>query len=289
MIRGWAVLTLLLFPQDGVEPLARDLESTEIPKIYHAIANLSALGEKAIPQLEARAKDAKGRVRDYLQLAADEIRAAGLLTGIPAPKRITMKSADRNVIELLGELRTKTGLAIALENLLGEEKLPEIPVDIRDATALEAFDAICKAGNVSSDGQRPDHALPGRLPGACRGSSTTTTSSASAASSWRRRRTSASRGAELPIQMEMLWDPAAAPCRFNPPVVVEAATTRGKKPDPAAAARRRPPKPTPEARTPARRRGTTEALVPPALPALAGSEKISVLRGSPPSGCPGRR
>src|SRR6185503_19959871 len=144
MIRGWAVLALLLLPQDGIEPLARELESPELPKVYLAVAGLSALGEKAIPQLEARAKDAKGRVRDYLQLAADEIRASSLLTGIPAPKRITMKSADRNVIELLGELRTKTGLAIALENLLGEEKMPEIPVEFRDATALEAFDAICK-------------------------------------------------------------------------------------------------------------------------------------------------
>src|SRR4030095_14958373 len=114
-----------------------------------SVARLSALGEKAIPEIEARAKGSKGRVRDYLQLAADEIRAAGLLTGSPAPKRITLKSSDRNVIELLGELRTKTGLALALENLLGEEKMPEIPVEIQDATALEAFDAICKAGNVS--------------------------------------------------------------------------------------------------------------------------------------------
>src|SRR6185436_9458614 len=133
---------------DAVEPLARDLESPELSQVYHSVARLSALGEKAIPVLEARAREAKGRLRDYLQLAADEIRAAGQLTGIPAPKRITLKSSDRNVIELLGDLRTKTGLALALENLLGDEKMPEIPVDIQDATALEAFDAICKAGNV---------------------------------------------------------------------------------------------------------------------------------------------
>src|SRR5262245_1072022 len=149
MIRGLAVLTLVLLQEgDGVGSLARDLDSGELPKVYHALAGLSALGEKAIPEIEARAKDSKGRVRDYLQLAAEEIRANAHLTGIPAPKRITMQSADRNVIELLGELRTRTGLALALENLLGEEKMPEVPVDIRDATALEAFDAICKAGNV---------------------------------------------------------------------------------------------------------------------------------------------
>src|SRR5436190_17824847 len=132
MIGVLAVLALLGVPQDAVEPLTRDLESPEIPKIYYSVARLSALGEKAIPEIEARAKGSKGRVRDYLQLAADEIRAAGLLTGIPTAKRITLKSTDRNVIELLGELRTKTGLALALENLLGEEKMPEIPVEIQD-------------------------------------------------------------------------------------------------------------------------------------------------------------
>jgi hypothetical protein len=274
MIRGWAVLTLLLFPQDAVEPLARDLESSEIPKIYHAVANLSALGEKAIPQLEARAKDAKGRVRDYLQLAADEIRAAGLLTGIPAPKRITMKSADRNVIELLGELRTKTGLAIALENLLGEEKMPEIPVDFRDATALEAFDAICKAGNVSilmDNGQimlyQGDYQ---ELPRFFYDHYFFRLGSFVVAKTADFRRPAVQ---SFRIQMEMLWNPVAAPCRFTAPVVVEALDDKGKSLLMPPEAPRKKDDPDDVEDEP----GAVSMLQ--LLPPSSGSEKISVLRG----------
>src|SRR3989442_1140232 len=149
MMRGLAVLLVLALQEDRVAPLARDLESGDLRKIYHAVGDLAALGEPSLPAIEARAKDAKGRARDYLNLAAEEIRSARLVTGIPPSRRISMKSADRNVVELLGDLRMKTGVALSLENLMGEEKLPEVPVDIHDATMLEAFDAICRAGNVA--------------------------------------------------------------------------------------------------------------------------------------------
>lgn len=274
MIRGWAVLILALLPQDAVEPLARELESAEIPKVYHALANLSALGEKAIPQLEARAKDARGRVRDYLLLAADDIRAASVLTGIPAPKRITMKSGDRNVIELLGDLRTKTGLAIALENLLGEEKMPEIPVDFRDATALEAFDAICKAGNVSilmDNGQimlyQGDYQ---ELPRFFYDHYFFRLSSFVVAKTADFRRPAVQ---SFRIQMEMLWNPVAAPCRFTAPVVAEAVDDKGKS-------LLVPPEAPPKKDDPddvEEEPGAVSMLQ--LLPPSPGSEKIAVLRG----------
>jgi len=273
MIRVLAVLALLGVPQDAVEPLARDLESPEITKVYHSVARLSALGEKAIPELEARAKESKGRVRDYLQLAADEIRAAGLLTGIPAPKRITLKSSDRNVIELLGDLRTKTGLALALENLLGDEKMPEIPVEIQDATALEAFDAICKAGNVSimmDNGQimlyQGDYQ---DLPRFFYDHYFFRLGSFVVAKTADFRRPAVQ---SFKIQMEMLWNPAAAPCRFNLPVVVEAVDDKGKS-------LLVPPQ------APRKKQDEDDEDEPAAvamlhlLPPSAGSEKITVLRG----------
>jgi hypothetical protein len=173
------------------------------------------------PEIEARAKDSKGRVADYLQLAADEIRATGLLTGIPPARRITLKSSDRNVIELLGELRTKTGLALALENLLGEEKMPEIPIDLHDATALEAFDAICKAGNVSilmDNGQimlyQGDYQ---ELPRFFYDHYFFRLGSFVIAKTADFRRPAVQ---SFRIQMEMLWNPSAAPCRFTAPVVL---------------------------------------------------------------------
>lgn len=274
MIRGGAVLILLVLQQDSVEPLVRDLESPELAKVYHAVANLSALGEKAIPDLEARAKLSKGRVRDYLHLAAEEIRAAHLLKTIPSPKRISMKSADRNVIELLGELRTRTGLALALENLLGEEKMPEVPVEFRDATALEAFDAICKAGNVSilmDNGQimlyQGDYQ---ELPRFFYDHYFFRLGSFVVAKTADFRRPAVQ---SFRIQMEMLWNPVAAPCRFQAPVIVEAADDKGKSLLVPADAPRKKDDPDEVEEEP----GAVSLLQ--LLPPSPGSEKIAVLRG----------
>ena len=289
MIRGLAVLALLALSEhhplvrvegvlmqdaDRVGPLVRDLESPDLHKVYRAVAGLSELGEPAIPALEARAKESKGRVRDYLQLAADEIRAAKQLAGVPPSKRITLKSADRNVIELLNELRTRSGLALALENLLGDEKMPEVPVDVQDVPTLEAFDAICKAGNVSilmDNGQIMlyqgeyqelprffyDHYF-------FRLGSFALTKTADfrrpAAQSFR-------------VQMEMLWNPAAAPCRFSAPVVVEAVDDKGKSLLVAADAAKRKDDPEDDEEEP----GPVSMLK--LVPPSPGSEKIALLRG----------
>jgi hypothetical protein len=230
MICGLAVLALALAPQeDKVGPLSRELESADVRRIYHAVSDLAALGEPALPAIETRARGAQGRLRDYLSIAAEEIRATRLTTGIPPLQRLSMKTGDRNVIELLGDLRARTGVALSLENLMGEEKLPEIPVDIRDATMLEAFDAICHAGNVTVTMENGQFMLyQGEYQDMPRffyehyffrlGNFVlmkTADFRKPAVQSFK-------------IQMEMLWDPAAAPCKFNPPVLVEAVDDKGK-------------------------------------------------------------
>ncbi|HVE39499.1 MAG TPA: hypothetical protein VNM14_06395 [Planctomycetota bacterium] len=275
--------------EDKVAPLARDLESAEVRKIYHAVSDLAALGEPALPAIEKRAQDAKGRTRDYLNLVSEEIRSARLTTGVPPVQRLSMKASDRNVVELLGDLRAKTGVALSLENLMGEEKLPEVPVEVRDVTMLEAFDAICRAGNVTvtmENGQfmlyqgdyqeMPrffyDHyffrlgnfvllrTVDFRKP---------------AVQSFK-------------LQMEMLWDPAAAPCKFNPPVVVEAVDDKGKNLiPPPPPVRKDPPKPV-EPKPP----GEAEEVEAEStsflqlLPPSPASEKLTMLRGYTTIGLP---
>src|SRR5437764_598628 len=104
MTRLLCVLILALpgLQDDKVAPLAKELESTDLRRVYHAVADLAALGDAALPAVESLAKESKGRVRDYLNLAAEEIRASG---SAPSPaRRFSMKAADRNVIELLNEL-----------------------------------------------------------------------------------------------------------------------------------------------------------------------------------------
>ena len=86
-------------PQDGAaERLAaagRDLDSGEAKRVYAAVQSVVQLGGAALPQIEARARESKGRVRDYLDLAAEEIRSAPHLPGYPAVKRLSMKRFER--------------------------------------------------------------------------------------------------------------------------------------------------------------------------------------------------
>ena len=295
MIRALAALTLLAVQEDKIAPLSRELESVEVRRVYHAVSDLAALGEPALPSIESRAKAAQGRARDYLNLIADEIRSARLTTGIPPIQRISMKTSDRNVVELLGDLRSKTGVALSLENLMGEEKLPEVPVDIHDATMLEAFDAICRAGNVTVTMENGQFMLyQGDYQEVPRffydhyffrlGNFVlmkTADFRKPAVQSFR-------------VQMEMLWDPAAAPCKFNPPVVVEAVDDKGKNLiPPPAPPKKEPHKPAdpaggkpPDASDPTED-GDSEAvsflqLVPPS----PAAEKIAMLRGYTTIGLP---
>jgi hypothetical protein len=297
MIRAGAVLILVLAPdafggqaappEDKLAAATHELESADVRKIYHAVSDLAALGEPALPAIEKRAQGAQGRIRDYLHLVAEEIRSARLTTGIPPVQRLSMKASDRNVVELLGDLRAKTGVALSLENLMGEEKLPEVPVDVRDVTMLEAFDAICRAGNVTvtmENGQfmlyqgdyqeMPrffyDHYFF-RL------------------GNFVLLRTVNFRKPALQsfkIQMEMLWNPAAAPCKFNPPVVIEAMDDKGKNliPPPA---KKEPPKPVePKVPGDAEENEAEATSFLQLLPPSPASEKLAVIRGFTTIGLP---
>ncbi|HEV3029085.1 MAG TPA: hypothetical protein VG457_16020, partial [Planctomycetota bacterium] len=83
-------------PQDlSADRLAlacRDLESNDPKRIFAAVQCVAQMGGVSLPAIEARAREAKGRVRDYLELAAEEIRSAPHLPGYPAVKRLSMKS-----------------------------------------------------------------------------------------------------------------------------------------------------------------------------------------------------
>ena len=90
MIRAVAVLLVLSLQEERVAPLIRTLESAgDVRKTYHAVADLAALGEPALPAIERRLKGVEGRPRELLQLAADEIRSVRMLTGVPPARRIS--------------------------------------------------------------------------------------------------------------------------------------------------------------------------------------------------------
>ena len=240
-------------PQDlSADRLAlacRDLESNDPKRIFAAVQVVAQMGGASLPAIEARAREAKGRVRDYLELAAEEIRSAPHLPGYPAVKRLSMKSTDKNVVELLADLRARTGAALSLDNLLEEEKLPEIPFEVKDATMLEAFDAICHAGNVTVSMQNGQFMLfTGNyvdLPRFFYGHYFLRLGDFEIVKTVTFRKPASQ---AFNLQMEMVWDPAAAPLRFKPVRVVEAVDDRGRSlvpipvaPDPAAKKENSPP------------------------------------------------
>jgi hypothetical protein len=282
MIRALAVLMVLALQEDRVAPLIRTLESAgDVRKTYHAVADLAALGDPALPAIEKRLQGAEGRSRELLQLAADEIRSVRMLTGVPPARRLSMKSADRNVIELLNDLRSRTGVALTLENLMGDEKLPEVPIDIQDATMLEAFDAICRAGNVTltmEGGQL--NLYPGDyadLPRFFYDHYFYRLQSFVLSKQVDFRRPAVQ---WFRIQMEMLWNPAAAPCRIGAPVVVEARDDKGKSLLPPPAKKEKPeepPKDVPEGVESAIDQQAVHPLE--LLPPSPGAQKLAVLRG----------
>jgi hypothetical protein len=89
------------------------------------------------------------------------------------------------------------------------------------------------------------------------------------------------------LQMELLWDPAAAPCRFGAPVVLEALDDKGKNlivpPLPA------DPKPKEKPEDPVVEIEPEGMSLLVLLPPSPGSEKIAVLRGVTTVGLPKTR
>jgi hypothetical protein len=214
---------------DRFAAACRDLESNDPKRIFSAVQGVSQMGGASLPAIEARARDSKSRVRDYLELAAEEIRSAPHLPGYPAVKRLSMKSSEKNVVELLADLRARTGAALSLDNLLDEEKLPEIPFEIKDATMLEAFDAICHAGNVQVTMQNGQFMLFAGafqdLPRFFYGHYFLRLGDFDIVKTVTFRKPATQ---TFNLQMEMVWDPAAAPLRFKPVRIVEALDDRGK-------------------------------------------------------------
>jgi len=214
---------------DRLAAACRDLESNDPKRIFGSVQTVAQMGGASLPLIEARAKESKGRVRDYLELAAEEIRSAPHLPGYPAVKRLSMKSTDKNVVELLADLRARTGAALSLDNLLEEEKLPEIAFEVKDATMLEAFDAICHAGNVTVSLQNGQFMLfTGAyvdLPRFFYGHYFLRLGDFEIVKTVTFRKPASQ---TFNLQMEMVWDPAAAPLRFKPIRVVEAMDDRGR-------------------------------------------------------------
>lgn len=147
--------TFLLFlpqeaPDDRLAGLLKEAEASDIRAAYRAVERLADLGPAALAAIEAAAKAAPEGPSGRLALAADEIRARrDLKAAYPQVRRFSATSTSRTTPDLLGDLRTTTGLDLEFGDLLEEENLPKVAVDFKDASPFEALAEICRAGSAS--------------------------------------------------------------------------------------------------------------------------------------------
>ncbi|HEX7898293.1 MAG TPA: hypothetical protein VF950_11075 [Planctomycetota bacterium] len=130
-----ALFALLL--QD--ETLLKELEGSDIPRVYRALETLAAGSPDARAALGARAAASSGRLKSHLLIAA---------RGPVAPaRRITLAGPSRSVLEWAQELARRADLPLNWDALV-DEKLPEVALEARDVLPFEALAALGRAADL---------------------------------------------------------------------------------------------------------------------------------------------
>ncbi|HYE97600.1 MAG TPA: hypothetical protein VEJ18_01765 [Planctomycetota bacterium] len=125
-----------------------DVDSPDPVRAQRALEALASGGPVARAGLLERAAAAEGPRRQRLEAAAQEAGLASENALVPPPRRFSLKAADRPAIEVLVELQARTGLPLELDGIEDQELAP-VSVDIRDATPLEALEAVARAASLA--------------------------------------------------------------------------------------------------------------------------------------------
>jgi hypothetical protein len=144
-------LLLALFVQEPsarIAELAPELQAKEVARVYRAVERLAELGAAAAPLLEARAKEAPADARPYLLLAAEQARHAATLPDGGRSRRFTIQYAPQNLGLLMQDFQRRTGAKFSLDGFAGEE-LPDVGVELKEATFGQALEAISRAGKMT--------------------------------------------------------------------------------------------------------------------------------------------
>lgn len=133
--------------ESGVSRLVDELVAPEVRRVHGALERLIALGEKAIGEIEKHSKTAGPRIRSYLELAVDDIRATRDLPPLDRlPPRVTVKSDHKTAPELFAQVQLETGFPILLEAPDKDAVPPNLKVELEGVTPLEAFQEIARRG-----------------------------------------------------------------------------------------------------------------------------------------------
>src|SRR5262245_3454911 len=140
-----ALLALLAVQDPDVDALLKQLEDESIEVREKAAAQLINLGEKAEEKVKARLAAAEGALKLVCQRILEQMAVPKKLRGILPPiRKVTIEAKEKNLREVMEDLRQQSGMPLELE------RIPEsqVTVSVRDATPLEALDAVCKSAGL---------------------------------------------------------------------------------------------------------------------------------------------
>ncbi|HZL73442.1 MAG TPA: hypothetical protein VFC86_13350, partial [Planctomycetota bacterium] len=136
------LLGLLLIQDPDVDALLKQLEDESIEVREKAATKLIELGDKAEEKVKARLASADGELKHLCKRILEQLAVPKKLRGLLPPlRKVTIDAKDRSLKEVLEDLRTQG--ALTLET--GEVGDAAVSVSIKEATPLEALDAVCKA------------------------------------------------------------------------------------------------------------------------------------------------
>lgn len=146
------ILLFALLQEEAIRDALPRLEKGSIREAYAAVESLAKLGPSAIPALKKAAETAAEPAKRRLAIAIDEIEAERTFKDFYAqPKRLSLKGEKRSLLDLLGELKNTSGESIDFQELAEEGVNKEVTLDLKDVTFLEAFDFLCKEGDLIAD------------------------------------------------------------------------------------------------------------------------------------------
>lgn len=161
-----ALLLVLAPAQDSLDKkvteLISKLSDDSIDAREQAVRDLAELGLQAIPVLEKAMGRLEGEGRGRVEEAIKAIRARDTLARtLPPVKPVTLEHRNRPAREALEEIGRQAGIPCEFEGDIGKEA---VTVSLKDATFLQAVDAVCAAhGKLVATSQHREMQL-GRPP-----------------------------------------------------------------------------------------------------------------------------
>jgi hypothetical protein len=140
----WFFIAPALFAKSDEEKLGRLIDALADPSIEareSAMQGLIELGEPASAALRKAAASEDSEVRERAECALVEIRRRAKLRALYRERKpFALQGEDMTIDEALREITKNTGVRFQTDNGLGREK---ISLDLRDATLMQALDALC--------------------------------------------------------------------------------------------------------------------------------------------------